>query len=212
MTRTPHRDETRPQSWWTTLPGILTGLAALITAIGGLMIAYHQVTNRSAPSIPDASTAARSAGSTSNVVSSAAVPSVASSSNTPAQGLASAATVEIATPTMSEVKLDAGETNIRILKVELQPYNAENRALKFTVRYSNNGRYPANFWSSSYRLLVDDVPRAPTNSLNEVVPNNSAKVGEVIFEIPLTVTQVILQVSSGPEKTQIPVPLKPVGH
>lgn len=91
--------------------------------------------------------------------------------------------------------------------MELQPYNAEKRSLKFTVRHTNNGRYPANFWGSSYRLLVDDVPQAPANFLDEVVPDGSAKTGEVIFEIPTTLTQVILQISSNAEKTQIPVPL-----
>jgi hypothetical protein len=29
-------------SWWTTLSGVLTGLAALVTAIGGLVIGLHQ--------------------------------------------------------------------------------------------------------------------------------------------------------------------------
>ena len=29
------------KSFWTTLPGILTGLAALITAIGGVIVALH---------------------------------------------------------------------------------------------------------------------------------------------------------------------------
>ncbi|MGB9939812.1 hypothetical protein [Methanosarcina sp.] len=32
-------------SFWTTLPGILTGLAALITAIGGIWLIYDQVVN-----------------------------------------------------------------------------------------------------------------------------------------------------------------------
>lgn len=35
----------RPQAdthWWKTLPGILSGLAAELTAIGGLLLALHQ--------------------------------------------------------------------------------------------------------------------------------------------------------------------------
>jgi hypothetical protein len=29
-------------SFWATLPGILTGLAALLTAIGGLLVIFHK--------------------------------------------------------------------------------------------------------------------------------------------------------------------------
>jgi hypothetical protein len=31
-------DETKPQSWWQTLPGIFTALTGMITAIGGLLV------------------------------------------------------------------------------------------------------------------------------------------------------------------------------
>ncbi len=33
-------DKQAKKSFWTTVPGILTGLAALITAIGGLLVAF----------------------------------------------------------------------------------------------------------------------------------------------------------------------------
>jgi len=52
------------------------------------------------------------------------------------------------------------------LSAEIEPVDLERRSLKFGVRYMNGGRYPSNFWSSSYRLIVADVPRAPINSLN----------------------------------------------
>jgi hypothetical protein len=71
----------------------------------------------------------------------------------------------------------------------------------------NGGRYPSNFWSSSYRLIVADVPRAPINSLNEVVAPDSAMEGEVIFEVPVSTKDVVLQISSGDEKSRIPFKL-----
>jgi len=179
-------------------------LAALITAVGGLLIAFHQVTSRN--EVDATSKRATIAGQPN-----AASPSGGASSpstNAVSNGAGSSGTtVELPLPVINEVKLDGGNTVVKILKAELQPFNAEKRALKFTVRHTNNGRYDANFWSSSYRLLVDDVPQAPTNFLDELVPSGSAKVGEVIFEIPLSVNQVILQVSSGDEKTRIPVPI-----
>jgi hypothetical protein len=36
-------EDQRPLSWWQTVPGILTAVAALITAITGLLLALHQV-------------------------------------------------------------------------------------------------------------------------------------------------------------------------
>src|SRR5919109_4241977 len=35
-------EQPKPQSWWQTLPGILTATAAFITAITGLLVALHQ--------------------------------------------------------------------------------------------------------------------------------------------------------------------------
>jgi hypothetical protein len=35
-------EEPKPQSWWQTLPGILTAMAGIITAIAGLVVALHQ--------------------------------------------------------------------------------------------------------------------------------------------------------------------------
>ena len=35
--------EHEPQGWWHTLPGILTAIAAVVTAVGGLLVALKQV-------------------------------------------------------------------------------------------------------------------------------------------------------------------------
>jgi len=94
-----------------------------------------------------------------------------------------------------------------ILSAQVEPLDQERRALKFVVRYTNGGRYPANFWSASYRLIVDDVPRAPTNFLDELVEPDSAKEGDVVFELPVGVKDVVLQISSGDEKSRIPLKL-----
>ena len=36
-------NQEQPKSWWQTVPGILTGLAAVITATAGLIVALQQV-------------------------------------------------------------------------------------------------------------------------------------------------------------------------
>src|SRR5690242_11175011 len=105
----------KPQSWWTTLPGILTGLAAVITAVTGLILVFNPVNSRSTTEKPSQS------------------PQPSQSAQTSGPGPSSpAASHEIPLPSIAEVKLNSGERVIRILKVVLEPYNVEKRALKFT--------------------------------------------------------------------------------
>jgi hypothetical protein len=106
------------------------------------------------------------------------------------------------------VKWADGAAVIRILSAEIEPIDSERRSLKLVVRHTNTSRYPENFWSASYRLIVEDVPRAPTNLLDEVVDGDSAKEGEVVFQVPVSVKDVVLQISSpGNDKSRIPLSL-----
>jgi len=103
--------------------------------------------------------------------------------------------------------LAGGDAVITILSAQTEPIDADRRLLKLHLRYTNTSRYPANFWSASYRLLVADVPRAPTNLLDEVVDGDSAKEGDVMFDVPVTEKSVVLQVSAGDEKSRLPLKL-----
>jgi hypothetical protein len=183
-------------SWWLTLPGILTGLAAIITAVTGLIVAFNHTSNRSEEVKPVSVSAPSSA-------------RPGSAAESPASGPAGGAggAERLALPAVNPVKLAGGDAVITILSAEIEPIDLERRSLKFGVRYMNGGRYPSNFWSSSYRLIVADVPRAPTNLLDEVVEADSAKEGEVIFEVPASTKDVVLQISSGDERSRIPFKL-----
>jgi len=185
-----------PPSWWQTLPGILTGIAAIITAVTGLIVVFNRTGNRS----EDAKPASLS-------VPIGAQPGSPAASRTPGPGGGPGRAEPIALPALSRVKLGGGAADITILSAEIEPLDLERRALKLKVRYLNGGRYPANFWSDSYRLIVDDVPHAPTNLLDEVVPGDSAKEGEVVFELPVSAKNVVLQISSGEEKSRLPFTL-----
>ena len=175
-------------SWWQTLPGILTGLAAIITAATGLIVAFNRTGSRSEPAAPSSSSSPPTV--------SREAPAATAAEPHPAGA--------IPLPPLHEVKLAGGAAVVTILSAQVAPIDAERRTLTFDVRYRNAGRYPANFWGRSFRLIVADVPREPTNSLNEVVDGDSAKEGEVLFELPRGAKDVTLQISAGDEKTRLP--------
>ena len=186
-------------SWWQTIPGMLTGLAAVITAVTGLIVAFNHTGSRSEQVPPSSSSVS---GGTSPASPASPAPSRAPGA-VPAGGRPQA----IALPALNRVTLAGGAAVITILSAQVEPLDLDRRALKFVVRYTNAGRYPANFWSASYRLIVADVPRAPTNFLDEVVDGDSAKEGEVVFEVPMNVKDVVFQISSGDEKSRVPFKL-----
>ena len=183
------------QSWWQTVPGVLTGVAAVVTAITGLVVAFNRTDSRARE---------QPTPSTQSVPSAAATrPAATPASPNPAQ----AGAQSVALPTPNPLRLAGGDAVVTILSAQTEPIDADRRLLKLHVRYTNHSRYPANFWSASYRLLVADVPRSPTNLLDEVVDGDSAKEGDVIFEVPSMEKDVVLQVSSGDEKSRLPLKL-----
>lgn len=189
-------EEAQPhQSWWQTVPGILTGIAAVITAVTGLVVAFNRTDGRPRE---QATPPTRSV---------PAAPATGPAATPPSSNLAQPAAQSIALPTPNPLRLSGGDAVIAILSAQTEPIDADRRLLKLHLRYTNTSRYPANFWSASYRLLVADVPRAPTNLLDEVVDGDSAKEGDVMFEVPVTEKNVVLQVSAGDDKSRLPLKL-----
>src|SRR5215831_6896526 len=182
--------ENNSPSWWQTMPGILTGLAAIITAVTGLMLAFNRTGGRSEPITPSST-------SSPPTVSREARPTPTPSSP--------ASSGEVPLPEIHQVKLPGAV--ITVLSAKMEPIDAERRSLTFRVRYLNTGGRQANFWSSSFQLIVDDVPRSQTNFLDELVDAHSAKEGDAVFEVPPGVKDVVLQISSGDEKTRLPFKL-----
>ena len=210
--------EPRSGSWWLTLPGVLTGLAAVIMAVTGLAVALHQI---SAPSGPEKASSEKPVAVTTQNNSK---PPPASSDTTTSQTPSSdeAAQESVALPAGMEVKLAGGDIVYKILSASLEPYNAEKRLLKFTIRFTagSTAALGIGVSTSSFRLLVDDVPREPISFSSEgqnafLVEAGSAKEDDVLFEVPTTENEVVLQISNddprtagrGHETTKIPFDL-----
>ena len=193
------------QSWWLTLPGLLTGVAAVITAVTGLVIGLHQIgalssTEQASPEKPEAAV------TTQNNSRPSPASSDTPTSQTPSGDDASQQS--LALPAGMEVKMGAGPEGAdvyKILSARLEPYHAEKRLLTLTIRYIHNGR--GSVIPASFRLLVDDVPRAPLFGFDGSVEMGSAKEADVGFEVPITENNVVLQISAMDEKTEIPLDL-----
>ncbi len=196
-------EEEKSRNWWNTLPGIITGLAAVVTALTGLVVAIKQTgwfETQTTPAIRIQSgslPAAPSAGAPSAVTRES--PPVASSPS-PTMSVRT-----VGLPALRDYTL--GGTTYTLLQAELSPQTTEKDALQIRIRMMNNGRYDTNFWDRSFRLIVNGVPMAPESNLNELVPAQSAKEGNVIFVVPRGTTNGKLKISFGDSSTEIPLDL-----
>ena len=89
--------------------------------------------------------------------------------------------------------------------------NGSEQMVRLRVRFSNEGRYPANFWDSSFRLAVRGQVLEPTSDLNEVVGGHAITQGVVTFEVPSAATEATLRVMSGDDTAEVPLDLRPTG-
>jgi hypothetical protein len=210
-------DEDKAKAWWQTLPGIIAGITAMVTALAGLVVAVKQTGWFDAPrprtvaapsptapaASPPASTApSRPAASPGSGDERAAITSPTVAAGTPRP---------LSLPAMRDYTLGASgmHATFTLLEATVAPRTAEKDALQIRVRMTNHNRYDANFWSRSFRLVVDGVPLAPDNSLNEVVASESAKDGDVIFAIPHGTARVKLVITHLDERTEIPLDAAP---
>ena len=130
---------------------------------------------------------------------SAATASGAGAANTASSATgepASAPARAIALPRLTHIA--HGRLIYTILSAAVSPHGSHS-TVRLRVRFSNEGRYPANFWDSSFRLAAGGDVLAPTSGLNEVVDGQAARQGVISFEVPADVTRATLQVLGGGE-------------
>ena len=173
--------EAKSQSWWHTVPGMLTGAAAVITAVSGLLIALSQAGwLGGGDKADDAST--QTVAETSSPAPQQTQPAKSSSgSGAPTLALA-----------MQQVKIGQGVFTFRDVATEQR--TADQIGLRINVRLQNNNPYPVNFWNDLFRLVVDDVPRAPVGDLNKVLAGNAAEEGDVEFTFPANAKSLVLRI------------------
>jgi len=188
-------DDEKAKSWWQTLPGMLAGVAAIISASAALLVAINQggwfsrsgadLTRRDGAhvAVPQGSGAADSGATAA------------------AQGTLVPGRTSIALPELREYRL--GDLVFTLLSASLTPRTTEAGTLSVRIRLLNNQNYTANFWNEQFRLFVDNVPESPSGSLNELVEGGAAKDAEVTFVVPRTASTLMLRIQDRTEKTDI---------
>lgn len=194
-------DEGKSKSWWSTVPGAITSLTAVITALAGLLVAIKQ-TGWFSPSTMTQSTTTTM---TPPPQRGAATPVADSPPSTPngAPTAANSATYTVELPQLREYTL--GDATFTLLKAEVSPQTTEQDVLQMRVRMMNHGRFPSNFWDNSFRLIVNGVPMAPESGLNELVEVDAAKEGDVKFAVPRGTVAGRLKIRYGDTSTEIPL-------
>jgi len=203
-------------AWWQTMPGFLTALAAVLSALAGLLvIVLPRMTAPAAvqPTAQPISTATATVRSTTQSEAPTLVTQGAPPPPQPTSVAPGAPSQVKMLPAGMEQTFGAGTVTYKILSARLEPGNGLKNYLRLGVRCTLAPSGPSSgvgFWSDSFRLYVDDAPRAPTNFLNALVDKGSAKDGEVLFEVPTTSRHVELQITDGEPGARIPFDLMPL--
>lgn len=202
-------DEPKSKSWWLTLPGVLTAIAAIISAVTGLIVALHQMEgfkreHRQPPQAQYDTTKPKGA------TNAPSAPGVTPDTTLPTHS-ASPTKYPINLPVANEIRV--GPIGYKFLAAQVDRYSEDKLSLRFSIRFTNiEVPWGVNIGPDSFRLLIDGVPLAPKESPIEVVAFQSATEGDILFLIPTSASNIVLQVGDitikNAAKTKIPINLK----
>jgi hypothetical protein len=98
----------------------------------------------------------------------------------------------------------------KVLAVQVDQTSDDTLSLGVTVRVTNEGPLNTDFGNDNFRMLVDNVPRTPTSTLDESVDPYSAKESTIMFTVPATTRQLALQLRMGDNMAMFPLDLSPL--
>jgi hypothetical protein len=184
------------KSFWTTLPGIITGLAAVVTAITGLIVALNGSGLFSKPA-------------TVNKATTEIKPEVkkdADSSVIKKAEPKKAVEKQKLVFAMNTIKIEDHE--YAILGSSLEAITPESNSLKIKIKYKNNSNYsPATFWNEGFRLAIDGALTPPTGDLSQLVERHAELVGTVMFEIPNNADSLVFHILDVGKDIAVPIKL-----
>jgi hypothetical protein len=184
------------KSFWTTVPGIITGLAAIVTAVTGLIVALNGAGFFSKPAAIN-----KPSTETKSVIKKEAdsLPAKQAEPQKPAENLK-------AVFSMTRVKIEDHEYTI--LGSSLEPITPESNSLAIKIKYKNNSNYsPATFWNEGFRLAIDGALTPPTGDLSELVERHAELTGTVTFEVPNNTKSLALHILDVGKDIAVPIKL-----
>lgn len=182
-------------SWWQTLPGVLTGIAAVITAVGGAIAVLHQSGLFGKGTSSAASSADHREQSTSAKISSSA-PAASKANSQPAE--------------LGEAR--AGHYAFKLLDTKVEPYSTDKDgklqklALRLSIRVTDVMGMSDYVDRRTIQLSVDGAQLVPENSINFSVYDRQSVDTEALFIMPANASAIALLLGR-PEDTVTRLPL-----
>jgi len=184
------------KSFWTTLPGIITGLAAIVTAVTDLIVALN-----GAGIFRKSAAGNQSSTETKTVVRKAA-------DSLPGKQADQHRFVEKLKPVFSMIEVKIEDHEYKILGSSLEAITPEINLLKIKIKYKNNSNYsPATFWNEGFRLAIDGSLTAPSGDLSELVERHAELANTVTFEVPNNAKNLALHILDVGKDISIPIEL-----
>ena len=170
----------RSGSWWSTLPGMLTAAAGLITAVTALLVALNGIfggPNEPRASNRPASSAAAGAGTTTATTT--------ETRPVEASDAGAASTYKIAFPSGSRITGGIHDDLVyEFLKGSAEPLNPGELKLALSVRVVIEQSVQQQLRSNDFRLRVGDTNRGAANFFSEVVQYKTSMDRVVEFAVP----------------------------
>lgn len=98
----------------------------------------------------------------------------------------------------------------KVVAAQLTRARLDMLSLRVTVRMASEGPLATDLDDQNFRLLIDDVPRAPTTHLHDSVDPHQVKEATVEFDVPVTAKQIVLQLRSEEQAAELPLDLSPL--
>ncbi|MFC8501973.1 hypothetical protein ACFUC1_06405 [Pedococcus sp. NPDC057267] len=201
--------EGRRAGWWSTLPGVMTAIAALITAATGLLLGLNQVGWLSASSTPQTSAASTRVPSVPGLTPSPSV--AAASGSAQVSGAPSSATsgYKVSIPLNREFRV--GDISYEVLAATARPDADGKLALVMSVRGRSYRAYDANFWDASFAVTVGEDVVPASGGLDELLHANATQRGDVLFVVPADTRDAVLTLRfQGGETRTVPFRISPI--
>jgi len=194
--------DNKPKSWWETVPGLITAIATVITAVAGLIIALNQAGFlHDAPS--DSTNLNNTSGGDVELVASTSLQDKGTEINHAGRSKSAPLNQGQQIPLSIPQDFTYGSLLFQIMSADLNNFSDTKSKVRFHFLIINQGQGAYDLSPSTFRLLVGDIPYSPDNFFSEYIPGDSSKELQVNFIVPNSSSYIHLRIGKkGGEKTR----------